>query len=81
MWTLSTQLESEMGPNFKKSEVKRRLSQSGSVDVTPTWVGTLPLLLAVITDGTPEGQAAARGELLRMAQIADLHIAALKERA
>lgn len=66
-----------MQPNFMKSQVKRRLAQSGSVDITPTWEGTLPLLLAAITDGTPGGQDAARGELLRMARLADAHIAML----
>jgi hypothetical protein len=68
-----------MHPNFMKSQVKRHLSQSGSVDITPTWEATLPLLLAVITDGTPEGQAVAREELTRMARIADHCIANHKE--
>jgi len=42
-----------------------------TVDITPTWAGILPALIAVIRDGTPEGQRAAVTELQRMAQAAD----------
>ncbi len=39
--------------------------------VTPTWEGVLPMLLAVMRDGTAEGRRSAAGELRRMAQAAD----------
>lgn len=42
-----------------------------TIDVTPTWAGLLPVLLAIIQDGTSEGQRNAREELRRMAQAAD----------
>ena len=42
-----------------------------TIDLTPTWAQILPALLAVVQDGTPEGQRAAVTELQRMAQAAD----------
>jgi len=44
------------------------------IEVTPTWEGILPLLLA----GAENGSAAAREELRRMAKLADAYIAARK---
>lgn len=41
------------------------------IDVTPTWAALLPALLAVLKDGTPEGQAMAREELFRLAVAVD----------
>lgn len=46
-------------------------TEATTIVMTPTWTGLLPLLLAVITDGTAKGQAAAREELARMAKAAD----------
>lgn len=41
------------------------------IDIKMTWKSALPMLLAVIKDGTPKGQKEAEKELLRMAEIAD----------
>lgn len=41
------------------------------IDITPTWVGILPALIAVIRDGSPEGRKYAIAELERMADAAD----------
>jgi hypothetical protein len=43
----------------------------GTIDMTPTWVGVLPVYLAALQDGTPQAMKAARDELYRMARIAD----------
>jgi hypothetical protein len=42
-----------------------------TIDLTPTWVGILPALLAVIESGTPEGRRDAIKELRNMARAAD----------
>lgn len=42
-----------------------------TIDLTPTWSGLLPALIAVIQNGKPEGQRLAIEELRRMAQAAD----------
>jgi hypothetical protein len=43
-----------------------------TIDMTPTWSGLLPALLAVIQNAeTVEGRKAAEAELMRMARIAD----------
>lgn len=44
----------------------------GTIDMTPTWRGVLPLLLAALEDGTETGKAMAREEFKRMADAADL---------
>jgi hypothetical protein len=50
-----------------------------TIDITPTWVGILPTLLAVYSSaGSPEGRNAAYKELLRMAKIADDAVARQK---
>lgn len=46
-----------------------------SIDLTPTWSGMLPLLLANIESGSFEGRKAAEGELRRMAALADKYVA------
>ncbi len=43
----------------------------GTIDLTPTWSGVLPVLLAALTEGTEEGRRLAKIELARMARIAD----------
>lgn len=45
--------------------------QIGTVQLQPTWRGVVPLLIAALTDGTPEGRRIATEELYRMADIAD----------
>jgi hypothetical protein len=42
-----------------------------TIDLTPTWAAILPALIAVIRDGTPDGQRLALEELRRMATAAD----------
>lgn len=43
-----------------------------TIDLAMTWAGALPMLLAVLRDGVPEGQRQAEAELLRMARAADI---------
>jgi len=51
-----------------------------TIDITPTWVGILPALVAVIRHGTPGGRDAAIAELQRLAATVDaMHAAARKE--
>lgn len=50
----------------------------GQIDLTPTWLGLLPLFLTAYADGTPTAQSAARTELERMAGLADLYVASQK---
>lgn len=66
------------------AEMDARSSQKVAVttiDITPTWVAVLPLYLAAITDGSPSAQDAARSELRRMAELADLYVASSKQTA
>lgn len=46
-------------------------SKVQTIDITPTWAGLLPALLAVYRDGNASGQTVAREELQRMALAAD----------
>ncbi len=48
------------------------------IDITPTWVGILPALVAVIQNGTPQGRAAATAELQRLAATVDAMNAAAR---
>lgn len=41
------------------------------IEFKPTWASMLPALIAVLRDGTIEGQRMAEGELRRMADAAD----------
>lgn len=51
-----------------------------TIDATPTWEGILPLYIAGIESGSFEGVKNATEELRRMARLADLYVAAEKER-
>jgi len=42
-----------------------------TIDMTPTWTAIVPILIAGLQDGTPEGQRLAKIELYRMAEAAD----------
>lgn len=42
-----------------------------TIDMTPTWVGILPALIAIIENGNEAGKRNAYEELRRMAEIAD----------
>jgi hypothetical protein len=52
---------------------------SRTIDITPTWRGILPLLLAGYTEGNESGRAAAIEELYRMADAADFWNAHCRE--
>lgn len=45
----------------------------GYIDLTPTYRGVLPVLLAALEHATPEGRTAAVAELYRIADVADLY--------
>lgn len=49
-----------------------------TIDLTPTWTAVLPIFIAALQDGTPEGQKAAKEELARMAALADQYVAWVK---
>lgn len=51
-----------------------------SIDVTPTWRGIMPGLVAVLESGTAEGRAMARAELFRLADMVDAANAGTGER-
>lgn len=49
-----------------------------TIDVTPTWQGILPGLIAIVRNGeTVEAQKTAEAELRKMARLADAHVAYL----
>ena len=41
------------------------------VDLTPTWRGLMPALIAVLQDGSPEGKKEVAKELMRLADAVD----------
>ena len=41
------------------------------LNLTPTWAGIMPALIAAIQNGTSEGEAMARTELMRLAEMTD----------
>ena len=51
-----------------------------TIDATPTWEGILPLYIGGIESGTFEGIKNATAALYQMARLADLYVAAEKER-
>ena len=49
--------------------------ESKTVDMTPTWEGILPAILALLADGVKaETRGVAIAELERMAKLADLYV-------
>lgn len=50
-----------------------------SIDMTPTWAGIMPALVAALQHGTAEGQGMARAELARLAQEVDSANAAARD--
>ncbi len=50
-----------------------------TIDLTPTWEGIMPGLIACLQDGTGEGQRMAREELMRLARIVDAANAKAKQ--
>lgn len=49
------------------------------IDITPTWETAVHIYLMVLEDGTEEGKAMAREELLRLARTYDALTAGAKE--
>ena len=47
---------------------------SKTVDVTPTWQGILPALLALLQSDNPKSRQLAESELRRMAGLADGYV-------
>lgn len=52
---------------------------SKSIPIIPNWRTAMQILIAVLEDGTEEGKAQAKAELLAMAERVD-HLAELYER-
>lgn len=50
----------------------------GTIDMTPTWEGLMPGLIAMLQDGSPAAQQTAREELTRLAKFADQQNAKIK---
>lgn len=50
------------------------------IDLTPIWEGVLPMLIAVLENGSGNGKAIATAELKRMAKAADLWNAHTKQK-
>lgn len=50
-----------------------------TINITPTWTGILPALLAAYDSGTVGGRSFARKELERLAQIADAAVEAKED--
>lgn len=42
-----------------------------TIDLTPSWAGVMPVLVACLEDGTDEGKKIAREELARLAKAMD----------
>jgi len=61
--TTDMELNYELGPDHD--------DQQFAVDLTPTWEGILPLLLAAYNSDTYKARTAAEQELRRMAKLAD----------
>jgi hypothetical protein len=59
---------------IKANNAKR---PAGKIDLTPTWKGVLPIIIAALEDGTPEGKRLAKLELAQMAKAADLYNASV----
>ena len=51
-----------------------------TIDITPTWKSLLPVMLAVLENGSLESKRDIRSELQRMAHAADLQVQLEKER-
>lgn len=51
-----------------------------TIDMTPTWESLLPVMLAVLENGSFDAKRDIRSELNRMAKAADMQVAAEKER-
>lgn len=63
--------------DMSEAELAAAIRQQGSftIDLTPSWRGVLPILLAGVSSGTVEGRRLAMAELERMADLADAYVA------
>lgn len=60
-----------------KPKTPKRLK---TIDLTPTWTEVLETLLVLLDRGHAEGRATARGELLKMATLADEYVKLTKNK-
>ena len=67
------------GRDFTLGPAEPAFKEPVTIDATPTWEAVVPLLMAVIENGTFEGRAAAEQELRRMAKLADLYVASCRK--
>lgn len=64
-------LDQQSGADLDRTAARR---QAGTIDLTPRWVGLLPVLLEIAMNGSAKGQTEARVELRRMAEAADFWV-------
>lgn len=50
------------------------MTTTDSIDIKATWKATAQVLIALLQDGTETGKQLAKEEILRMADVADLHV-------
>lgn len=62
-------------PRLKENEI---MKTENTIDLTPSWEGILPGLLAAYASGGFEARKIAEEELTRMARIADAYVAVKK---
>lgn len=55
------------------------MENTETIDMTPTWEGLLPVLLLLLQGETLDSRKVATDELTRMAKLADLYVASVKE--
>ena len=55
------------------------IKETQYIDVTPTWEQIVPALLEILKSGNAESKAFALSEINRMAYLADIHLATLKD--
>ena len=51
-----------------------------TIDMTPTWEGVAPILIAALEKGSEEGRSSARKEVKRMAKLVDMLGGVIEER-
>jgi hypothetical protein len=57
--------------NFPVPDEPKRPKVVGGIDLTPTWKAAMPIIIAALQDGTPEGKRLAREELMDLADRLD----------
>lgn len=58
-------------PPLDAQVTPKRRRVPGGIDLTPTWKGAMPVIIAALEDGTEAGKVHARAELMRAAAILD----------